>query len=85
MILSFHRIFFSKVSLFEYTLCFHKVVFLRPRDMIPKKFVTSIFSVCNKTFMICSREYDCTETEKTELISYFVFPAERQKGIFDNR
>ena len=37
---------------------------------------SSIFSVC-KTFLIRLREYKCSETEKTELISYSVFPAER--------
>ena len=35
------------------------------------------FSVCNKAFMICLREYSFTEIAKTGLISYFVFPAER--------
>ena len=35
------------------------------------------FQFCNKTFMICSTEYNCTENEKTELISYFFFPTER--------
>ena len=27
--------------------------------------------------MICSREHTCRENEKTELISYFIFPAEQ--------
>ena len=35
------------------------------KGMVPIKF-SSIFSVCNITFMICSREYYCTENEKTE-------------------
>ena len=30
--------------------------------------------ICNKTFMICLRKINCTENEKTELIS--VFPAD---------
>ena len=30
--------------------------------------------------MACSREYNCTENEKTELISYFVFTANRPQG-----
>ena len=35
--------------------------------------------------MICLREYYCAEKEKTELKSYFVFPAERfshARGLF---
>ena len=39
------------------------------------------FQVCNKTFMICSRKYSCTENEKIELISYFASPAERFTGV----
>ena len=27
--------------------------------------------------MTCLREYNCYENEKTEVISYFIFPAER--------
>ena len=30
--------------------------------------------VCNNTFMICLKEYNLMETEKTEYISDFVFP-----------
>ena len=47
------------------------------KDKIPINF-SSIFSVRDKTFMICSREYNCMENEKTELISYFIFPAEQE-------
>ena len=32
-----------------------------------------LFSICNKTFMICSRDYNFTENKKTGLTSYFVF------------
>ena len=68
---------FSYLLLFNYTSCFHNVVYQRHRDMIPKNFFSSIFSVCDTTYMICSREHNCTENEKTELISYFIFPAKR--------
>ena len=44
--------------------------------MLSKNF-SSIFSVGNETFMKCSSEYNCTENEKTELIHYFILPAER--------
>ena len=49
--------------------------FQRQKDMIPKK-NTTVFSVCNSLFMICSREFNFTENEKTELIFQFVIPAE---------
>ena len=51
--------------------------------MIPKNFF-SLFSVCNKAFMICLREYSFTEFAKTGLISYFVFPAERFTHVRDS-
>ena len=44
--------------------------------MIPKIF-SSIFSVCSKTFMISLRDYKCTENEKTEIISHFIYLGER--------
>ena len=48
---------------------FHNVFFECQKETVPNIFFI-IFSVCNKTIMICSREYNCTENEKTELISF---------------
>ena len=46
--------------------------------MIPEIFFSIyIFPVCNETFMIRPREHNCRANEKTELISYFIFAAER--------
>ena len=55
----------------------------RQRQMIPQFFFVVFFSglilVPGKTLMICSRDHNCIEIERTESLSYFIFPGARYK------
>ena len=64
--------FFTNKVCFTMPPVFITSFFQRQRVIIPK-IISSVLSVCNNIFMVCSRDYNFTENEKIELMSYFVF------------